>query len=108
NKWSVYTKEDGLVLNSIDAIEPDGKGGVWFGFYPETEGEGEDARYIGAYQHMDKDGDVTTYDDFDNSNFNVNWVRSISIDADGGVWIVRSGNAPGFDSGEIDYIKEGN
>jgi len=36
----------------------------------------------------------------------VNWVRSISIDSEGGVWIVRSGNAPGFGRGEIDYINE--
>lgn len=27
------------------------------------------------------------------------------MDSDGGVWIVRSGNAPGFSHGEIDYIK---
>lgn len=27
------------------------------------------------------------------------------MDSDGGVWIVRSGNAPGFGHGEIDYIK---
>jgi hypothetical protein len=37
----------------------------------------------------------------------VNWVRSISVDAKGGVWIVRSGNAPGLGNGEVDYIFEG-
>lgn len=110
DSWSAYTKEDGLVLDSIDAIEPDGKGGVWFGYYPGVEGEGEDedAKYIGAYQYMEKDGNITTYDGFDNENFNINWVRSISIDSNGGVWIVRSGNAPGFGPGEVDYIKDGN
>lgn len=105
--WTVYTKENGLALDSVDAIEIDGKGGVWIGYYPETKGEGENAQYIGAYQYMDKDGKITTYKDFDNSNFNVNWVRSISMDSKGGIWVVRSGNAPGFGLGEIDYIKDG-
>ncbi len=105
--WKAYTKEDGLVLDSIDAIKPDNKGGVWFGYYPETSGEGEDVEYIGAYQYMDKDGNITTYDGFDSKNFNVNWVRSISMDDEGGIWVVRSGNAPGFGYGEIDYIKDG-
>lgn len=108
DEWTVYTEADGILPYSIDAMEPDGKGGVWFGFYPDTIGEGEDAVYIGAYQHLAKDGTVTTYDGFDKDNFNINWVRSISMDSDGGVWVVRSGNAPGFGHGEVDYIKDGN
>ncbi len=29
------------------------------------------------------------------------------MDNKGGVWVVRSGNAPGFGQGEVDYILNG-
>lgn len=107
NEWKVYTQEDGLLPYSVDAIEPDGKGGTWLGYYPDTKGDKENPIYIGGYQHIAEDGKITTYEGFDNTNFNMNWVRSISIDSKGGCWVVRSGNAPGFGQGEIDYILNG-
>ena len=105
--WTVYTEKDGLLPYSVDAIEPDGEGGVWIGYYPGTAGDKDNPEYLGGYQHLKEDGTVETYEGFDPENFNVNWVRSIAMDKDGGVWIVRSGNAPGFGQGEIDYIKDG-
>lgn len=107
NNWKVYTEAQGLLPYSVDAIEPDGKGGAWVGYYPATGGDEQNPLYLGAYQHIAADGTITTYDDFDHTNFNVNWIRSISMDAKGGVWIVRSGNAAGFGNGEVDYILNG-
>lgn len=107
DKWTVYTNDDGLLPYSVDAIEPDGKGGAWIGYYPDTKGDKESPIYLGGYQHMAKDGTITTYDGFDSANFNVNWIRSISMDNKGGVWVVRSGNAPGFGFGEVDYVING-
>jgi ligand-binding sensor domain-containing protein len=107
DKWEVFIQEQGLLPLSVDTIELDKDGGVWVGYYPEAIGSEDNVVYKGCYQYISKDGEVTTYDGFDQNNFNVNWVRSISIDAKGGVWIVRSGNAPGLGKGEIDYIFEG-
>ncbi len=106
--WTLYTEEEGLLPYSVDALEPDGQGGLWLGYYPDmVENSDGTTSYIGGYQHLHSDGSIDTYEGFDHTNFNVNWVRSISIDSEGGVWIVRSGNAPGFGRGEIDYIYEG-
>lgn len=107
DNWTVLTQEDGLLALSVDAVQADEDGGVWLGYYPGVEGDENDQVYKGGYQYISKDGQITTYEGFDENNFNVNWTRSISIDAKGGVWIVRSGNAPGFSKGEIDYIFEG-
>ena len=107
NLWKVYTKKNGLILSSVDAIEPDDKGGVWIGFYPDTIGDTENPKYIGGYQYIDKTGKITTYTDFENKSFGTNWVRSISIDSEGSIWITRSGNYPGQGHAEIDYIKNG-
>ncbi len=107
DNWTVYTEKEGLLPYSVDAIEPDGEGGVWIGYYPDVKGDEENPLYIGGYQHIAADGTITTYEGFDNTNFNLNWVRSISMDDKGGVWIVRSGNAPGFGQGEVDYILNG-
>lgn len=103
-EWSIYTQAEGLLPYSVDAVEPDGKGGVWIGYYPDTKGTEAEPKYFGGYQYLDPSGKLTTYQGFDPDNFNHNWVRSISVDPDGGVWIVRSGNAPGFGQGEVDYI----
>ncbi|HSH34834.1 S-layer homology domain-containing protein [Schnuerera sp.] len=107
DNWTVYTEKEGLLPYSVDAIEPDKEGGAWIGYYPDVKGDEENPLYIGGYQHIAADGTITTYEDFDNTNFNLNWVRSISIDDKGGVWVVRSGNAPGFGQGEVDYILNG-
>lgn len=107
DKWKTYTQEQDILPYSVDAIEPDGDGGVWIGYYPEVVEDEENTSYLGAYQYMSSDGEVKTYKGFDDTNFNLNWVRSISIDSEGGVWVVRSGNAPGFGQGEVDYILNG-
>lgn len=105
-QWKVYTVKEGLLPYSVDALEPDNDGGVWIGYYPGG-GTEDNPLFYGGYQYLSSEGIVTTYEGFDPENFNVNWVRSISLDIDGGVWIVRSGNAPGFGQGEVDYIKDG-
>jgi hypothetical protein len=106
DNWTLYTEAEGLLPYSVDALEPDGEGGVWLGYYPDiVKNNDGTSSYIGGYQHLHSDGSIDTYEGFDETNFNLNWVRSISMDSDGGVWIVRSGNAPGFGHGEIDYIK---
>lgn len=107
DNWTVYNKEKGLALNSIDAIKPDGEGGVWFGFFVEAQGEGTDMVCKGAYQHIDNEGNITTYTDFENKSYGGNWVRSISMDGKGGVWVTRSGNYTGQGHGEVDYILDG-
>ncbi len=103
-EWKTYTQAEGLLPYSVDAVEPDGKGGVWIGYYPDTKGTEAEPKYFGGYQYLDPNGKLTTYQGFDPDNFNHNWVRSISVDPDGGTWIVRSGNAQGFGQGEVDYI----
>lgn len=105
--WAIYNKETGLALNSIDAIKPDGEGGVWLGYFVEAEGEGTNMVCKGAYQHIDKEGNITTYTDFKNKSYGGNWVRSISMDGKGGVWVTRSGNYTGQGHGEADYILDG-
>lgn len=105
--WTVYGEDDGLLPYSVDALEPDGQGGVWIGYYPNVIDDGENVQYFGGYQHLKSDGTIATYEGFDSSDFNLNWIRSISIDEKGGVWIVRSGNAPGFSHGQVDYILNG-
>ncbi|MBV1757101.1 MAG: S-layer homology domain-containing protein [Dethiosulfatibacter sp.] len=107
DNWSVYTSNQGLLPYSVDAIEPDGQGGAWIGYYPATVGSDANPIYKGGYQHLAADGKITTYEGFNDSNFNLNWVRSISMDSKGGVWVVRSGNAPGLGQGEMDYIIDG-
>ncbi len=107
DKWTLYGEEKGLLPYSVDALELDDKGGVWMGYYPLHGGTEENPLYYGGYEYLAKDGTVTTYNDFDATNFNLIWVRSISIDSKGGVWIVRSGNIPGMGQGEIDYILNG-
>jgi len=105
NNWQVYTVEEGLLPYSVDALEPDGKGGIWVGYYPDIVNNNDGTTsYFGGYQHIHFDGKIDTFQDFDNSNFNLNWIRSISMDSKGGVWIVRSGNAIGYGQGEIDYV----
>jgi hypothetical protein len=105
--WTIYDKSTGLSLNSIDAIEIDGKGGVWLGFCVEAEGEGTDMVCNGAYQYIDVDNKITTYTDFENKSYGANWVRSISMDTKGGVWVTRSGNYTGQGHAEIDYVLDG-
>jgi hypothetical protein len=108
NKWTTYTEKEGLLPYSVDALATDDNGGLWIGYYPDlVENQGGTIVYKGGYQYLHPDGSIDTYEGFDETNFNSNWVRSISIDSDGGVWIVRSGTAPGFTQGEIDYIKNG-
>jgi len=108
NKWTTYTEKEGLLPYSVDALATDDAGGLWIGYYPDlVENEEGTMTYNGGYQYRHPDGTIDTYEGFDQTNFNINWVRSISIDSEGGVWIVRSGTAPGFTHGEIDYIKDG-
>ena len=37
DKWTVYTEEEGILPYSVDALEPDGEGGAWIGYYPDVK-----------------------------------------------------------------------
>lgn len=90
--WTVYGVSNGLPASSVTVITPDGAGGLWFGFYPELVAENT---YTGGYAHKDGLGTITSYDE-PSGDFMGKWVRSISLDSAGGVWISRWG--------KVDYI----
>lgn len=99
--WTVFDKADGLPATSVNVITPDSQGGVWFGCYPDTLDE-QAGTYAGGYAYRDAAGNWTSYSDESNTDFGDNWIRSISIDGSGGVWVARSGNYAG--GGKVDYI----
>ncbi|AOY76623.1 S-layer homology domain-containing protein [Clostridium formicaceticum] len=86
HQWTVYNKSHGFPADSVTQILLDNKGGVWVGFYPPTQSSSG-----GGYAYIDPQGQVTTYTDD-----SAKWVRSISFDKDGGVWVARFG--------KVDYI----
>ncbi|MEN6348434.1 MAG: two-component regulator propeller domain-containing protein, partial [Syntrophomonas sp.] len=88
--WTPRNNES-FPAKSVSAIALDAQGGVWFGFCPETS-TGESP---GGYAYMNPQGEVTSYAETSTVTGG-KWVRSISIDKDGGVWIARYG--------KVDYI----
>jgi len=79
--WTVYTTDDGLVNNFVQAITADNKGNLWFG----TKGGG-----ISVFDGL-KWTSYTT-----DNGLNSNNILCLTIDRDGVVWI-------GTDEGVISY-----
>lgn len=101
SRWHKFDKSNSLLPSlSVNEILQDKKGGLWFGCYPDTVNE-KDGIYKGGYVYMTSAWKWVKYDSKDTS-IGDNWARSISMDKDGGVWIVRSGNYAG--GGKVDYI----
>lgn len=84
-QWTTFNKTHGLPADSVTQITLDNKGGSWIGFYFPNEGD------PGGYAYIDKDKNVTVYTDDSGK-----WVRSISLDKNGGLWVARFG--------KVDYI----
>jgi sugar lactone lactonase YvrE len=90
--WQVYGKETyGFPAGSVTQIALDNAGGAWFGFYPDSVGDS----YRGGYAYLAANGQVTVHTDGVGS-FNGAWVRSLSFDNNGGLWVARFG--------KVDYI----
>lgn len=105
NIWKNYTKEDGIPATSINTITADEKGGIWIGTYPDTV-DAEKNIYSGGYAYMNSEGVIKAYVDTQNTKFADQWVRSISIDPEGGAWVVKSGSYSTMENvgGRIDYV----
>lgn len=103
--WTVFDKDDGLPGESINTVVLDQKGGVWIGCYPDTV-DAEKNEYSGGYAYRSAQGEITAYRDTENKSFADQWVRSITIDKNGGVWVVKSGSYAFMETvgGRIDYI----
>lgn len=105
NKWTSWTKDDGIPAQSISTIKVDDKGGVWIGTYPDAVDE-ESNVYMGGYAYLNSEGNIKAYTDTVNTKVADQWVRSFSIDPEGGVWVVRSGSYSTMENvgGRIDYV----
>ncbi|MFA5523770.1 MAG: S-layer homology domain-containing protein [Tissierellales bacterium] len=105
DSWKSWTKDDGLPATSVNTLTPDDKGGIWIGTYPDTV-DAEKNIYSGGYAYMSKAGDLKTYKDTENTKFADQWVRSISLDPNGGAWIVMSGSYSTMENvgGRVDYV----
>lgn len=114
--WKTFAKEEcGFPATSVNTIALDGAGGAWLGFYPDGAGTEADP-YTGGFCHMDGAGKVdhvttavgemTT--DKSTSKLAQAWVRNITIDREGGVWVVASGtNLPENEGGTLWYLAPG-
>lgn len=91
-QWISYAHKN-FPANSVTTITLDDQGGVWFGFYPEQASEG--APWEGGFAYLDAQGNAENYT-HDSTDFSGKWVRSISIDEAGGVWVASFG--------KVDYI----
>jgi hypothetical protein len=105
NNWNSWTKKDGIPAESINTISTDDKGGIWIGTYPDTV-DAENNIYSGGYAYISSTGAIKTYKDDRNTNFADQWVRNISLDPEGGVWVVKSGSYSTMANtgGRVDYI----
>ncbi|WP_352419114.1 S-layer homology domain-containing protein [Proteiniborus sp.] len=105
NKWNSWTKEDGLPAQSVSTLKVDDKGGVWIGAYPDAV-DADSNVYSGGYAYLNSEGKIKVYKDKENTKFADQWVRNLSIDSEGGVWVVMSGSYSTMENvgGRVDYI----
>lgn len=103
--WKSWSKKDGIPAESVNTITTDDKGGLWIGTYPDTI-DAENNVYSGGYAYMSSTGNIKPYKDDQNTKFADQWVRSISLDPEGGAWIVKSGSYSTMENsgGRIDYV----
>lgn len=86
-----HMADEAYPASSVTVLTPDNKGGLWIGFYPEETPAG----YQGGYAYRNANGNITVYP-HEGPGFSGSWVRSISLDNRGGVWVARFG--------KVDYI----
>ena len=107
----VAVKEsDGFPAWSVQNITKDNNGGLWVGFYPveDSDGDSEYAEYPihGGFSYL-KDGKITNYylvsefeynydydkcpDQHQSCKLADSWVRDITVDANGSAWVTTSG-----------------
>ncbi|MGI6361577.1 MAG: stalk domain-containing protein [Bacillota bacterium] len=109
NSWIQYNKADGIPANSVNTVILDQKGGAWVGCYPD-EVDAANNVYRGGYAYISNLGEVTPYVDeaVAHQTFAGQWVRGISLDANGGVYVVRAGVTFGAslftEGGYVDYV----
>ena len=111
--WQTWGKDDGFPATSIDNIEFDSKGGIWCGFYPDSEAGDGSKPFIGGFAYF-KDGKVVkSYQyispkDKNNGQYRLGdvWVRDIAVDRNDGAWVVASGSYEGMNNtgGRVWYI----
>jgi len=111
--WQTWDKDDGFPAMSIDNIEFDGQGGIWCGFYPDSEASDGTAAFEGGFAYF-KDGQVvksytyTSPQDANTGAFRLGdvWIRDIAVDKNGGTWVVASGSYGGMANtgGRVFYI----
>ncbi len=109
--FKTWTVADGLPAHSVDNFTFDNKGGVWIGTYPDDSGSGTDYSFAGGYAYLNAQGEIKAYKPEASEGVNTAlladfWVRSIAVDANGGVYVVRSGSYPTLANvgGRVDYI----
>ena len=112
DKWQTWGEEAGFPAASIDNIELDGNGGIWCGFYPNTNADGS---YTGGFAYF-KDGKVvksyqyTAEKDSKTPNYRLGdvWVRDIAVDKNGAAWVVASGSTSGMANvgGTVWYVSK--
>jgi len=117
--WRTWTTEHGLPALSAQIITFDAAGGVWVGFYPDTVGRqmygsAEYDIFCGGYAYLNAAGEIAyvrKYDSRDETGAGLVgvlmgefWVRSITVDRDGGVWVVRSSSFMPHVGGRVDYV----
>lgn len=99
-EWRSYTKEDGLITDSISFINYDSQGNLWYGCYHgRTDYGTKENPLIGGYGYIDPEGNnhdtmlVADYsEEYGHSYFGDIWPKDIEEDADGNIWIVSSGS----------------
>ncbi len=83
--WRFLKDEYDFPTNFTTTVTLDHKGGTWFGFRAS-------GGTTSGYSYLDANGNLTTYPLTGTGT----WVRTIAVDQDGGVWVVRLG--------KVDYI----
>jgi ligand-binding sensor domain-containing protein len=84
--WTVYTTDEGLVNNFVQAITEDKKGNLWFG----TRGGG-----ISVF-------DGSTWTSYTSANgLNSNNILCLTVDNEGVIWIGTDDGVSSFNSGSI-------
>ncbi|MBQ6496333.1 MAG: hypothetical protein IJI74_04090 [Firmicutes bacterium] len=110
--WQTWDDRDGFPAMSVDNIEFDANGGIWCGFYPDSEASDGSMPFIGGFAYF-KDGEIISYQytsppDSMTGFYRLGdvWIRDIAVDQNGGAWIIASGSYAGMDNvgGTVWYV----
>ena len=116
-KWQTWDTKNGFPAESVDAIAFDGNGGIWVGFYPESDAQDGSKPWTGGFAYF-KDGRVVKSYRFVSPEDRIMaktyrlgdvWVRDFAVDNEGNAWVVASGSYNGMDNkgGVIWYAPAG-